>query len=103
MKRGDVVQFVVRTRLHSLTSWRHVATIQCHESVCLWQIMVVQNGAMEFFCPSKEVVICSLERGIRSQDRISAINLARNSDARTQFGGTSVTETFGGRMNHICH
>ena len=37
----------------------HVATIQFNESVGLWQIVVVQHEAMEFFCPSKEVAFAA--------------------------------------------
>jgi hypothetical protein len=36
-------------------SAEHIATIRFSESVSLWPIVVVQQEAMEFFCPSKAV------------------------------------------------
>jgi hypothetical protein len=40
-------------------SGEHVATIGFNESHGLWQIVVVQREAMEFFCPSKEVAFAA--------------------------------------------
>ena len=40
-------------------SGEHVATIGFNESHGLWQIVVVQREALEFFCPSKEVAFAA--------------------------------------------
>ena len=37
----------------------HIATIGFNEAYGLWQIVIVQRGELEFFCPTREVAFAA--------------------------------------------
>jgi len=59
----------------------HVATIGFNETYGLWQIVVVQRGELEFFCPTREVAFAAWREEFDAETGFPRSNSPTASDA----------------------